>query len=239
MGRTESDKNSEKESSTKKHDDAILKLEDSLKNLPCTKWHYVIREILFISCIIVVLVISALFFCGNNLSSKNNAVVDKDTITVTQSSSPIQTIVIQQKDGNIEYKVLSEELPIYDKEITKIDHTSEMLFYISFMIIVITTLTGLFVLLFKTLLQEKEANAKFRDKQWELLKELYMWKLTDIKKKKELEEYKKKELELRQQEFESIEKVKLEMKYNHEQEIKNKENLKVSESKNVNSIYLS
>ena len=104
-----------------------------------------------------------------------------------------------------------------------------VLMYISILVFISLALWGAFTSLFKILKYEHEMNSKLLDVQKDIYKETQMWELT--KEKKEYENNnqtndsskKDKEIQRRIQEFEKIEKVKLELKYKHELELKEKE----------------
>ncbi len=123
---------------------------------------------------------------------------------------------------------VTKDLPIVtmDKVYSNI---SCVLMYIGILVFISLALWGAFTSLFKILKYEHEMNSKLLDVQKDIYKETQMWELT--KEKKNYENNNKtndssetdKEIQRRIQEFEKIEKVKLELKYNHELELKEKE----------------
>ena len=122
-----------------------------------------------------------------------------------------------------------------------------MLMYIGILVVVSFSLWGLFTALFKVLKSEHEMNSKLFDVQKDIYKETQMWELTKQKKEQENNTSKvsekdsspkiDKEVQKRIDEFENIEKVKLELKYKHELDLKEKEiqALKEMVKQNVNA----
>lgn len=201
-----------------------INLENFSEKIKCNK-NYALTGVL-----IALLLSCATIVVGLIKYNPDKPIIDKTVVTKELNEKPFCKTTCCKLLHNVE----SASFKITE---TNYDNSANLLLYASILVFMFLSLWGTFTVLLKVLKSESEINSKIIDVEKEIYKEKQMWELAKLKNEHELEEnkkirehndaeieYKKKEIGLRKEEFDSIEKVKLEMKYDHELKLKGKEN---------------
>lgn len=178
----------------------------------------------------IVLVFGALF-----LSFKAISYSMEDGTPMIKSKSEteyVQDMSYSQEAETIAYES-SNKTKMEPIKVTEEVYSINILWYINIIVFVSFSLCGAFTVLLKALKFENEMNSRLMDVQNDIYKETEMWKLAKQKKEyesntskvSELNDSPKKDKEVQKKidEFEGIEKVKLELKYKHELSLREKE----------------
>lgn len=177
----------------------------------------------------IVLVFGALFL------SFKAIIYSMDGTPMIKSKS--ETEYVQDMSNSQEAETIAYESSNKTKrepiKVTEEVYSINILWYINIIVFVSFSLWGAFTVLLKALKFENEMNSKLMDVQKDIYKETEMWKLAKQKKEyesntskvSELNDSSKKDKEVQKKidEFEGIEKVKLELKYKHELNLREKE----------------
>ena len=190
-----------------------------------------VKWLVFFSLLLSFVLLGLCVYKSNDISSK----IENKTETQFK-----QHISCAQNSDTITCKNLSvtknEPIKIIEEDYSMLPY---VFLYISVLVVVSLFLWGTFKALFMVLKSENDLNSKIRDVRMDIYKENQMWELTKLKNDFEANNKQNSEkdnkLKDKIEEFEKIEKVKLDMKYKHDQRLKDKENLQVLVSKNANS----